>query len=263
MRHQKHSAESLGGGSQAKPCNAAVANQHGLRCYSHHQRLSLSVLPLEENWWQSGCHRKEHKKRHGKATTSGKMRPKACQRHFSVDNHRISHPRLFYLSILKRQGSSRLEQSELSEYTLAKSEQLIHRFFMATLISVRATSVSKCELTGTDTNQTIIHRHHLSYNPHHRSTYLHPFGFQWLLAQSLRAIDGASSQYCVPWNQSLGDGLAVSVLSSTCRFFSKPEIPALHFLLQPLVDTLHCDALLPQPFVVLIPHFLWKVSDSS
>ena len=146
----------------------------------------------------------------------------------------------------EKAGEQQTGTSELYEYTLAKSEQLIHRFFMAIPISVRATSVSKCELTGTDTNQTIINRHHLSYNPHHRSTYLHPFGFQWLLAQSLRAIDGASSQYCVPWNQSLGDGLAVSVLSSTCRFFSKPEIPALHFLLQPLVDTLHCDALLPR-----------------
>lgn len=124
MRHQKHSAESLGGGSQAKPCNAAVANQHGLRCYSHHQRLSLSVLLLEENWWQSGCHRKEHKKRHGKATTSGKMRPKACQRHFSVDNHRISHPRLFYLSILKRQGSSRLEQVNFMNTPLQRVSNL-------------------------------------------------------------------------------------------------------------------------------------------
>lgn len=244
MRHQKHSAESLGGGSQAKPCNAAVANQHGLRCYSHHQRLSLSVLPLEENWWQSGCHRKEHKRRHGKATTSGKMRPKACQRHFSVDNHRISHPRLFYLSILKRQGS-RLEQSEL---------YLIHPWKeWATYPSLFHGHTNVCQSyfcfeMWTDRNWHQSNHHKSSSSviqptsPKHTSN---PFG--WKVAASSVSESHRRREFAVlcameskPWRRRF-----VSVLSSTCRF-SPPEIPALHFLLQPLVDTLHCDALLPR-----------------
>lgn len=148
MRHQKHSAESLGGGSQAKACNAAVANQHGLRCYGHTKGCHCHYCLLRRIGGNQAVTEKTTKKIHGKARTNGKMRPKACQRHFSVDNHRISHPRPFYLSILKRQGSSRLEQVNFMNTLSHRVSNLSIPFpCLAIPISVRARSVSKWELT--------------------------------------------------------------------------------------------------------------------